>query len=114
MNTTSGTTRNPQLATGSSLNYINMEIYSLEEVKDNLIGTKGTSERDIYEFKLQASILLKRVRKERNITQEQLAKLTGMNKAQISKLENDISNVTIETLVRIFSALNAKVSLKIT
>ena len=45
---------------------------------------------------------------ERNMTQAELGKLIGVQRAQISKLENNTTNVTIETILRVFSALKPK------
>ena len=53
------------------------------------------------------------VSKERNLTQEQLGELVGVQKAQISRLESNASNVTIDTLMKVFTALKAKVKLQI-
>jgi transcriptional regulator with XRE-family HTH domain len=36
-----------------------------------------------------------------------------VQKAQISRLENNASNVTIDTLMKVFTALKAKVKLQI-
>jgi len=47
------------------------------------------------------------------LTQEELGKLIGVQKAQISRLENNASNVTMYTLLRVFTALKAKVKLHI-
>ena len=93
-----------------------MKIYSLDEVKDRYIGVKGTPEREEFEFELQLDILgevIKSARKERNLTQEELGKLVGVQKSQISKLEKNASNVTIHTILKVFSALRAKVNFKI-
>ncbi len=90
--------------------------YTLSEVEDELIGPKGTPERDEYEHELKVETLrrlIRQIRKERDLTQEQLGKLIGVKKATISKLERRADNMTIETLLRIFEALKAKVSLKI-
>ncbi len=57
--------------------------------------------------------LIKTVRLERNMTQEELGKLIGVQRAQISKLENNTTNVTIETILRVFSALKAKVNFNV-
>ncbi|MDD3723424.1 MAG: helix-turn-helix transcriptional regulator, partial [Lutibacter sp.] len=57
--------------------------------------------------------LIKKVRLERNMTQEELGKLIGVQRAQISKLENNTTNVTIETILRVFSALKAKVNFNV-
>jgi HTH-type transcriptional regulator/antitoxin HipB len=56
---------------------------------------------------------IKQTRKERNLTQEELGKLIGVQKAQISRIENNTSNVTMDTLMRVFGALKAKVRLQV-
>lgn len=56
---------------------------------------------------------IKQLRKERNLTQEQLGKLVEVLRSQISKLENNTGNVTISTLLKIFTALKAKVKFEI-
>ncbi len=93
-----------------------MKTYTLEQVQDKLIGEIGTPERDSYEYELQMDLIgkaIKQIRQERNLTQEELGKLIGVQKAQISRLENNASNVTIDTLIRVFSALKAKVKLHV-
>ena len=93
-----------------------MKTYTLDEVQDQLIGKIGTPERDLFEYELQIDLIgkaIKRTRQERNLTQEELGKLIGVQKAQISRLENNASNVTIETLLRVFTALKAKVKLQV-
>ncbi|MEY4011041.1 MAG: hypothetical protein RIT22_165, partial [Bacteroidota bacterium] len=39
--------------------------------------------------------------------------LIGVQKAQISRIENNASNVTMDTLLRVFTALKATVKLQI-
>jgi transcriptional regulator with XRE-family HTH domain len=56
---------------------------------------------------------IKQTRQERNLTQEELGKLIGVQKAQISRLEKNTSNVTMDTLLRVFSALKVKVKLQV-
>ncbi len=93
-----------------------MKTYTLNEVQDQLIGKTGTPERDRFEYDLQMDLIgqaIKQTRKERNLTQEELGKLVGVQKSQISRLENHTSNVTVETLLRVFSALKAKVKLQV-
>jgi HTH-type transcriptional regulator/antitoxin HipB len=88
----------------------------LSEIKDKYIGKVGTPDRDKYEFDLKLELLgemIKRTRLERHLTQEELGKLIGVQKAQISKLERNASNVTIETVLRVFKALQANVKFKI-
>jgi transcriptional regulator with XRE-family HTH domain len=51
---------------------------------------------------------IKQTRQEKKLTQEELGKLIGVQKAQISRIENNASNVTIETLMRVFNAFQSK------
>lgn len=88
----------------------------ISEIKDKYIGKVGTPEREQYEFDLKLELLgamIKKTRQERKLTQEELGKLIGVQKAQISKLERNASNVTIETVLRVFKALQANVKFKI-
>ncbi|BDB52689.1 helix-turn-helix domain-containing protein [Flavobacterium ammonificans] len=93
-----------------------MKTYTLDQVQDELIGQIGTVSRDIFEYELQMDLIgkaIKQTRKERNLTQEELGKLIGVQKAQISRIENNASNVTMDTLLRVFTALKATVKLQI-
>jgi HTH-type transcriptional regulator/antitoxin HipB len=89
-----------------------MRMMTLDQLKDKHLGKMGTPERDAYEFELKVDILgemIKSVRKERHLTQEQLGELVGVNKSQISKLERNTKNVTIETILKVFRALKTNI-----
>ena len=93
-----------------------MKTYTLDEIQDKLIGKKGTTKRDIFEYELQMDLIgkaIKQTRQNRNMTQEELGKLIGVQKAQISRIENNASNVTMDTLLRVFTALKAKIKLQV-
>ncbi len=93
-----------------------IKAYTLDQVQDKLIGKIGTPERDIFEYELQMDLIgkaIKQTRQERHLTQEELGKLIGVQKAQISRLENNASNVTMDTLIKVFTALNAKIKLQV-
>ena len=93
-----------------------MKIMTLDEMKDKDIGKIGTPERDKYEFDLRMEVLgdmIKSIRKERKLTQEQLGELIGVQKSQISKLERNTKNVTIETILKVFKALKANVKFSV-
>ncbi len=92
---------------------------TLDQLKDKHIGETGTPGRDKYEFDLKVEVLgqmIKSTRKERHLTQEQLGDLIGVQKSQISKLERNTKNVTIETILKVFRALktNIKFSIEMT
>ena len=89
---------------------------SLEEVKDTLIGKKGNPDREEYEFELKLKLIgdmIQIARKDRNLTQEHLGMLIGVKKAQISRLENNTGNITMETILKIFNALDARVNFNV-
>ncbi len=93
-----------------------IKTYSLAEMKDKYIGEVGTAERDEYEYELRMDVLgkmIKSARQERNLTQEELGKLVGVQKAQISKLENSANSATIDTILRVFKALKAEINFNI-
>ena len=93
-----------------------MKVYTFEEIKDEFLGKVGTKKRDEYEHELRVDRIadaIKEVRLKRNLTQAQLGKLVGVQKAQISKLESGNGNVGFETVLKVFSALKAKISFNI-
>ncbi len=93
-----------------------MKTYSLDEVTDKYIGKEGTPEREKFEQELNLELLgeaIKQARKEKNLTQEELGKLIGVKKAQISKIENSMTNARFETILKVFRALNLKVKFNI-
>ena len=93
-----------------------MKKYTLDEVKDEFLGKKGSPNRDQYEYDLKMEILgelIKQTRKDRNLTQEQLGDLIGVQKAQISRLENHTGNVTLSTILKVFDALKAKIKMQV-
>ncbi|CAM2799619.1 Helix-turn-helix [Flavobacterium succinicans] len=93
-----------------------MKTYSLDEVTDKFVGKKGTPNRDNFENELKIDLIgqtIKQIRKERNLTQEQLGALVGVKKAQISKIENSVTDARFDTIIKVFRALNAKVNFNV-
>ena len=93
-----------------------LEMYTLDQIKDEFIGEIGTERRTQYEQELQLEVvgeLIRKVRLQRNLTQEELGKLVGVQKSQISKIENNTTNVKLETIIKVFSALKARVNFNI-
>jgi HTH-type transcriptional regulator / antitoxin HipB len=93
-----------------------IKTYSLAEMKDKYIGKVGTADRDEYEYELSMDFLGKMIRtarQERNLTQEELGKLVGVKKAQISKLESSANSATIDTILKVFKALKAEINFNV-
>ena len=81
-------------------------LISLDQFLNEEIGEIGSKERDKFEtgyesFKL--GVLIRQARKEKGLTQEQVAELSGTNKSYISKLEKDLKDIRFSTLQRIIT-----------
>ena len=93
-----------------------LKTYTLAEMKDKYIGKVGIKERDEYEYELRMDVLgkmIKAARQERNLTQEELGRLVGVQKAQISKLESSANSATIDTIIKVFRALQAEINFNV-
>jgi HTH-type transcriptional regulator / antitoxin HipB len=89
---------------------------SLDEMIDKHIGLEGTEERSFFEEELRLDILghyIKKIREEKNLTQEQLGEMVGVKKAQISKIENSLTDARFETILKVFRALGAKINFNV-
>jgi len=92
------------------------KIVSIDTMIDKHIGKCGTTKREAFENELRIDLLgqaIKQARKEQHLTQEQLGKLVGVQKAQISKIENSVKNARFETILKVFEALGAKVNFNV-
>jgi len=88
----------------------------LDKMIDKHVGKRGTERRETFENELKIELLgqaIKQARQERNLTQEQLGELIGVQKAQISKIENSVKNARFETILKVFEALGAKVNFNV-
>lgn len=93
-----------------------MKTYSLEKLTDTYIGKKGTKKRDEFENELRLDLIghaIRQARKERKLTQEELGKIVGVQKAQISKIENNLTDARFDTILKVFKALNAKINFNV-
>ena len=99
-----------------SLKIKTMKTYSLEELTDKHIGKRGAPKRKAFENELKIDLLgqaIKQARKGRHLTQAQLGELVGVQKAQISKIENSVKNARFKTILKVFEALGAKVNFSV-
>jgi len=89
-----------------------LKMFTLDQIKNEFIGEMGTENRILYEQELHLELIgemIRKVRLQRNLTQQELGKLVGVQRAQISKLEKNTTNVKMETILKVFSALKAKI-----
>lgn len=93
-----------------------MKLTSIDDLTDEIVGKIGTVERDIFEYDLRMDIIgtmIKDARIKQNLTQGDLGELLGVQKAQISKLENNTKDFRMGTIIRALEALGAKVKLTV-
>jgi len=82
------------------------KLKSLDQFIDEKIGPSGSKEREEFESEFGAfklGVIIQQARKEKGLTQEDLANLAGTNKSYISKLEKDLKDIRFSTLQRIIS-----------
>lgn len=82
----------------------NKNLISLEDLINEEFGAIGTSSRDAFEdgykdFKI--GVMIQQARKEKGLTQEQLAEKIGTSKGNISKIENNAKDVRFSTIKKI-------------
>ena len=93
-----------------------MKLIPFSEAENELFGLPSTAERDEYEAGVALALIpetIRAYRREHGLTQSQLGERVGVQKAQISKLERNARNVTLDTLQRVFGALQMVVSIKL-
>lgn len=89
---------------------------NLDKLIEKNYGKIGEPKRDQIEQELRIELIreeIKKLRKEKNLTQEELGRMIGVQRSLISKLENNAKNVTIGTLMKVFNALNAQINFSI-
>lgn len=69
-------------------------------------------EWDVLEPEFQVINAIIDARKSRNLTQKQLAEITGINQADISKLENGNANPSLRTLQRLAAGMGLTVKVE--
>jgi DNA-binding XRE family transcriptional regulator len=77
---------------------------SFESHLDEQYGIKGSAARELYEQEFEAfklGVLLQELRKEKGMTQAELAEKCGTTKTYISRIENNASDIRLSTLMRI-------------
>lgn len=82
----------------------NSDLIAWDDHLDKKYGQVGSPGRDKYEGEFEAfkiGILIQEARKQKNLTQEELAFKAGTTKNYISRIENDASDIRLSTLMRI-------------
>lgn len=68
-----------------------------------------SEEKNLNRLRIGQSIAT--IRKEKGLTQEQLSQMTGLDRANIGKIENGRYNVSIDILGKICEALGCRIDI---
>jgi len=92
-------------------------IKTFSQLLDNKYGPKGTPKRDKWEQEFESfkiGVLIEQARKDKKLTQAELAKKCGTNKSYISRIENNASDIRLSTLMKIIQkGLGGKLKLEL-
>lgn len=93
------------------------KLKSFSDHLDEQYGKKGTDVREKYEEGFEAfklGVMIQELRKEKGLTQEELAQKCGTTKNYISRIENNASDIRLSTLMRIIrEGLGGHLSLRV-
>lgn len=94
---------------------IKKETHSANEELDNKFGKPETDSREQFNAEAMAYYygeLIKEIRKERKLTQQELADLVGKERAYIAKIEQGKTDLQLSNFIRIIEALGLSLQLK--
>jgi len=88
------------------------KVKNLTELLDSKYNSKEREEWELEYEVFKLGQLIDEMRKNRGMTQEELAQRIGTSKSYISRIENNASDLRVNTLLRIiYEGLNGKISL---
>jgi len=88
------------------------KVKNLTELLDSNYNSKEREEWELEYEVFKLGQLIEEMRKNRGMTQEELAQRIGTSKSYISRIENNASDLRVNTLLRIiYEGLNGKISL---
>ena len=100
----------PYTVAGSGFTYTSSK---KKKAKTKKMVSRGSFLASSMEIRLYAiGAAIRETRKQQNLTQEELGQLVGVQKAQISRIENG-KNLTFATVLKLFKAMNISVKLDI-
>lgn len=93
-----------------------IKLTSFDVLENKYYGKKGTAKREVYETAFKEELIgeiIKQIREKQNLTQEELAQLLDVNKSNISKIENNLKSIRMDTFFRVLKALNTQMTIKL-
>lgn len=85
---------------------------TFEELKKEVLSDpEAKKEYDALEPEFQLVLALLELRNEQNLTQQELADRTGINRSDISKIEHGNANPSLKTMKRLAAAMGKRVQI---
>ncbi len=85
---------------------------TFEELKKEVLSDPEVKkEYDALEPEFQLVLALLELRNEQNLTQQELADRTGINRSDISKIEHGNANPSLKTMKRLAAAMGKRVQI---
>ena len=92
-------------------------VTDFEDILIRKYGEKGTEKRDKYDadsLSFRLGVMLREARKEANLTQEELAEITGTKKSYISRIERGLDDIQVSTYYKLIElGLGKKLNISI-
>ena len=91
-----------------------MKVYTFDEIKNEILDTdekKIEYKKTLREYDF--GDLLQLIRKDKKISRNTLSLKSGVSVSQITKIEANFDNVTVNTLFKVFAALGYTVKINI-
>ena len=83
---------------------------TFEELKNEILADpEAKREYEAMEPEFQLILALLELRNEQNLTQQELAERTGINRSDISKIEHGNANPSLKTMKRLAAAMGKRV-----
>ncbi|MCD5969614.1 helix-turn-helix domain-containing protein [Riemerella anatipestifer] len=93
---------------------VEKELPTMNEYIDTTHGKVGTPQREEFQAKALAYYygeLIREARKERDLTQEELAKKVGKNRAYIAKIEQGKTDLQLSNFLALLRALDLSMNI---
>jgi HTH-type transcriptional regulator/antitoxin HipB len=93
-----------------------LRLTTFENLENRYYGKKGIIKREAYESAFKEELIgeiIKQIREKQNLTQDELAQILNVNKSNISKIENNLKSIRMDTFFRVVEALKTKMTIKL-
>ena len=101
---------------GTKIKNIGKEREDFGRTETKYYGKAGSPKRNEYETQLRLELigeLIKQTRENKHLTQTQLGRKLGMDKAYVSRIENNVKTQRLDTIMKVLNALKANLFIRV-